>query len=443
MDTQQETDCLEEEEVKGTKRKISLFICAVCGREEAKYTCPRCLTQSCSLLCVKKHKENTECSGVRDKTAFVGLAHFDEMNLLSDYRFLEDISRFSDGATRDSIIRVPQVTLKAKFLMSNARKMNINLRLLPCTFARSKENSTIFNRKEKLFMWHLKIIFPDSCADYTQRRVSDQLTLKQILDPYIHPTESDPVARQKLKMYVHEVLEHIKVFMKAEGRKANSVRYHELDFNKTLRDNLSYKTLIEYPVLHVVLKDHWKDYPLKGLEQSSKVSNSTLRLSPHKDDTSKSATGAGSLGITSPPAKRAKREGLEKEDGELTGSGDEDEDSSSSESSDASEGPTEERNVAMTVSKDMGENYVDHVVSKDQSAGSSERMKRSFIRPTVGTFPILDERRWERISNDSSACDGEGIGGYSIDQSEASSEKSHDLCGGSISEPLGDTRSAS
>lgn len=41
-------------------------------------------------------------------------------------------------------------------------------------------------------------------------------------------------------------------------------RYHEMDVQKTLRDNLSCKTLIEYPVLHVVLRDHWKEYPLKG-----------------------------------------------------------------------------------------------------------------------------------------------------------------------------------
>jgi len=37
-----------------------------------------------------------------------------------------------------------------------------------------------------------------------------------------------------------------------------------LDICKTLKENLSYKTLIEYPVLHVVLADHWKEFPPKG-----------------------------------------------------------------------------------------------------------------------------------------------------------------------------------
>uniref|UniRef100_A0A3B4A809 Box C/D snoRNA protein 1 n=1 Tax=Periophthalmus magnuspinnatus TaxID=409849 RepID=A0A3B4A809_9GOBI len=201
---------------------INVFLCgscALCGCEEAKYTCPRCLTHSCSLFCVKKHKEDTGCSGVRDKTTFVALSQFDEMNLLSDYRFLEDTGRFSDGATRDALIKVPRVSMKAKRFMSIARKMNINLRLLPCTFTKSKENSTFFNSK-----------------------VSDQLTLLEILNSYIHPSESDPWISCSWRyniMFTHVLLLY---------------RYHELDLHKSLRDNLSYKTLIEYPVLHVVLR---------------------------------------------------------------------------------------------------------------------------------------------------------------------------------------------
>ncbi|TDH08851.1 hypothetical protein EPR50_G00101760 [Perca flavescens] len=264
----------QEEEPKGTKRKMSLSNCGVCGSEEAKYRCPACLAHSCSLLCVKKHKGDLGCSGVRNKTAFVTLSHFDEMTLLNDYRLLEDTGRFADGASRDNLIRTPRSTLKTKRLAANARKMNITLRFLPITFTKSKENSTVFFTKEKLFLWHLKLIFPQSSTEFIQRRVSDKQTLEQILTPYIHPKESDPVTRQKLKMYVHTPFDHVKVFMKAEGRKANSVRYHQLDIHKTLRDNLSYKTLIEYPVLHIVLGDHWKEYPLKGPAEPASPCNS-------------------------------------------------------------------------------------------------------------------------------------------------------------------------
>ncbi|KAM8745644.1 box C/D snoRNA protein 1 [Acanthopagrus schlegelii] len=337
-----------EEERRATKRKISLSGCGVCGCKEAKYTCPACQAHTCSLQCVSKHKDDSGCSGVRDKTTFVPLSHFDEMALLSDYRFLEDTGRFADGATRDSLIRTPRTTSKAKKLASCARKMNIILRFLPVTFTRSRENSTVFYAKEQLFMWHLKLIFPQSSAEFSQRRVSDKQTLEQILTPYIHPTESDPVTRQKLKMYVNAPFEHVKVFMKAEGRKANSVRYNELDIHKSLRDNLRYKMLIEYPVLHVVLRDHWKEYPQKGPAEPVSACSSCVTKNKgvdHKREevtqVSPSQKGACTPGETNiwtgtpetspetepPQEKRAKREvGQEEpEEGEIVDSGDEEE----------------------------------------------------------------------------------------------------------------------
>ncbi|MED6294941.1 Box C/D snoRNA protein 1 [Characodon lateralis] len=113
MEGQIDNYCPKEEQ-KVTKRKISLSSCGVCGSEEAKYRCPACFTHTCGLLCVKKHKDDSGCSGVRNKTAFVTLSHFDEMALLSDYRFLEDTGRFADGATRDDLIQAPRTTMKVR-----------------------------------------------------------------------------------------------------------------------------------------------------------------------------------------------------------------------------------------------------------------------------------------------------------------------------------------
>nr|XP_020458533.1 box C/D snoRNA protein 1 isoform X2 [Monopterus albus] len=336
-----------EEELKRTKTKISLSNCGVCGSDEAKYRCPACFTHSCSLFCVKKHKEASGCSGVRDKTAFVTLSQFDEMTLLSDYRFLEDTGRFADSASRGNLIQAPRATFKAKRLAANARKMNITLRFLPVTFTKNRENSTFFLAKEKRFMWHLKLIFPQSSTEFSQRRVADGQTLEQILTSYIHPTDSNPVTRQKLKIYVQSPFDHVKVFMKAEGRRANSVRYHELAIQKSLRDNLSNKTLIEYPVLFVVLKDHWKEYPLKGPAEPASACNSFAATSEGmnqgKDVTQvspslqRSHTPRGTsiwMGVpetspeTDPPLeKRAKREAGEEEleEGEIMDSSEEEE----------------------------------------------------------------------------------------------------------------------
>ncbi|KAM8875230.1 box C/D snoRNA protein 1 [Spinachia spinachia] len=330
-------------EPKGTKRKMSLSHCGACGSEEAKYRCPACLANSCSLLCVKKHKEDTGCSGVRNKTAFVTISEFDEMTLLSDYRLLEDTGRFAGGATRDKLVQIPRSTSRAKRLAANARKLNITLRFLPITFTKSKENSTLFFTKEKQFLWHVKVIFPQSSTEFSQRRVLDGQTLEQILTPYIHPTESDPVKRQKLKMYVRTPFDHVKVFMKAEGRKANSVRYHELDLCKTLRDNLSYKTIIEYPVLQVVLREHWKEFPLRGsADPASACKSVALQKELRDQETNRVVQVSPSLGAacepggtkiragtpkTIPEVKRALRAAGKEdvEEGEIIGSSEEEE----------------------------------------------------------------------------------------------------------------------
>ncbi|KAI1883020.1 hypothetical protein AGOR_G00240940 [Albula goreensis] len=250
------------EEMKGRKRKMSLANCDTCGTEEARYRCPGCSKHSCSLPCVKKHKSEFRCSGVRDNTAFVPLSKFDEMNLLSDYRFLEDTSRLADSAHRDPCALRPQTTKMAKVLRKRAYKFNLNLKLMPPGFSRRRENTTFYSTKAEQFFWHLKLLFPQSGVEYTKSRVPDQHTLEEILTPYIHPTESDPIRRQRLKAYVLAPPDHVKVFMKAENRRHNSLRYHELDLQKSLRDNLRFKVVIEYPVLHVALKGHWENYAL-------------------------------------------------------------------------------------------------------------------------------------------------------------------------------------
>ncbi|XP_036410871.1 box C/D snoRNA protein 1 [Megalops cyprinoides] len=256
----------EGKEVNGKKRKISLTNCGTCGTEAARYRCPGCLKHSCSLPCVKKHKTESGCSGVRDKTAFVPVSQFDEMNLLSDYRFLEDTARLADSVHRDPLVLKTQISKHAKILKQKALKCNVLLKLLPPGFSRRRENSTYFNKKEQQFFWHLKLLFPQSSAEYTERRVPDSRTLQQILTPYIHPSESDPVKRQRLKVFTRTPPQHVKVFMKAENRKSNSVRYHELDLKKSLLENLKNKVIIEYPVLHIVLKDHCENYTLLGQE---------------------------------------------------------------------------------------------------------------------------------------------------------------------------------
>uniref|UniRef100_A0A669QZ62 Box C/D snoRNA protein 1 n=2 Tax=Phasianus colchicus TaxID=9054 RepID=A0A669QZ62_PHACC len=255
-------------------RKMALQRCETCGEEEAKYRCPRCMKYSCSLLCVKKHKLALSCNGVRDKTAFVSVTEFTDLNLLSDYRFLEDVGRAADAAARDLSVHRPTTNKFINYLRNRARRHNINLKTLPIGFTKRRENSTIFNKKEQKFYWHLKLVFPHCHAEYTLKRVPEDKTLTDILKPYIDPVESDPVVCQRLKIYTMCPQSDVQILMKIENREQNSTRYNELDASRSLLENLKNKVIIEYPTLFVVLKKLKNDMVVLGQEASESAEDS-------------------------------------------------------------------------------------------------------------------------------------------------------------------------
>eukprot|EP00605_Chrysophyceae_sp_TOSAG23-4_P002923 GSChrysophyteH1.ASY1.ANO1.3218.1 assembled CDS len=75
-------------------------MCEVCKQNISLYKCPACSVFSCSLACCKEHKVVQNCSGRRDKTAFVPIAQFREKHLRSDFHFLEDILQTKSRAKR-------------------------------------------------------------------------------------------------------------------------------------------------------------------------------------------------------------------------------------------------------------------------------------------------------------------------------------------------------
>ncbi|XP_072430956.1 box C/D snoRNA protein 1-like isoform X2 [Chiloscyllium punctatum] len=228
------------------------------------------------LPCVKKHKAVNGCNGVRDKTAFTPLSHFTEMHLLSDYRFLEDTGRLTDIANRDHTVHRPSTNKFLNIMKNRALKHNINLKLLPIGFTKRRENSTYFNKKEQMFYWHVKLRFPHSHTEYTEKRVPSIKTLQEVLRKYVDPVEADPVIRQKLKVYTMVSLSELRILMKVENRKHNSVRYYELNSTQSLIENLSHKTVIEYPTLHVVLKMNSPEYRLlSDVDSNEDAQNST------------------------------------------------------------------------------------------------------------------------------------------------------------------------
>ncbi|XP_039176913.1 box C/D snoRNA protein 1 isoform X7 [Crotalus tigris] len=211
--------------VESLQRKMSLRRCELCNTEAAKYRCPRCMKYSCSLACVKKHKALYSCNGIREKAAFVSVNEFSNLTLLSDYRFLEDVGRMTDRAARDTISHKPKSNRFVNFLRNRARRCKICLQTLPIGFTKRRENSTFYSNKEQKFYWHLKLIFPQSHAKFTEQRVPDDKPLCDILKTYIDPQEADLVKQQRLKIYTVSPQSDIQILLKVENRPHNSISF--------------------------------------------------------------------------------------------------------------------------------------------------------------------------------------------------------------------------
>ncbi|KAK1639627.1 hypothetical protein BDP81DRAFT_180668 [Colletotrichum phormii] len=69
-------------------------LCAICHIEPPKYKCPRCTLQTCSLTCTKRHKSWSQCSGIRDATAYVPPSKLKTAaGVDHDFNFLSGIER--------------------------------------------------------------------------------------------------------------------------------------------------------------------------------------------------------------------------------------------------------------------------------------------------------------------------------------------------------------
>ncbi|XP_060074723.1 box C/D snoRNA protein 1-like [Ylistrum balloti] len=249
--------------------------CEICSANIAKYKCPGCMAQTCSLPCVKRHKADKGCNGQRKKTEFVAIKEYSDRNLLNDYRFLEETNRKVDSTQRDPL---KQRSNKPNFLVTlvkEARKRGIKLKIMPYPMARRKHNLTMYHHKLKTILWNVQWLFPQSEAKYTSKRLSEHLSMEELLKDFVHPTESDPIKQHALKAYCQKGLHNCRLFMKVEERPANDVMFYELCLEKTLQKNLVGKCIVEYPIIHVVLKDHCDSYSVLNTVSDSDSSSSS------------------------------------------------------------------------------------------------------------------------------------------------------------------------
>ncbi|XP_030379645.1 box C/D snoRNA protein 1 [Scaptodrosophila lebanonensis] len=257
-------------------RTMRLGLCEVCARIEARYCCPKCEVKTCCLACVQIHKRELKCDGIRDRTKYLPLHEMTAREFMSDYCFLEECTRFTEDRKRDKIKRYTRqqamVPLPQHRMRSAALERGTRLHLLLPNFTRHKQNTTYLNWKLNRLYWRVEWVFlnasvPSTGGDdvaparFVDARCDEQQTLAELLLKYVDLEQDMAREQHKLLCYYQSAgIAKLHALLRAEGVRNCSSRYYALDMQKTLRENLAGKTVIEFPTIHVTYEEQLIGY---------------------------------------------------------------------------------------------------------------------------------------------------------------------------------------
>lgn len=135
--------------------------CEICLEKESKYCCPGCGRRTCSLACVREHKVKFACEGLKGRPtapeAALGPEKYSEDLFLKDYAFLENVGMYA-GQLEHTAKTVKNTDdgddVKRKERVAEFKKIQkvgklAELRMLPASFSRSKNNRTHLIRKSE------------------------------------------------------------------------------------------------------------------------------------------------------------------------------------------------------------------------------------------------------------------------------------------------------
>lgn len=161
----------------------------------------------------------------------------------------------------------------------------IFIQFLPQTFERHMQNKTHLQLHTKTVFWSIEWIFVNADnLKILEHAINENKKLSSPLHKYfIGETES--FYKEKLHYYQSAGFANISLFLAAENVKGD--KYFELDLQNSIKMNLEGKTIIEYPIIYVVLNDHKLMFTSKTVDTEEEIE---VKL-----DTRKSANSANKV----------------------------------------------------------------------------------------------------------------------------------------------------
>lgn len=230
-------------------------ICQECKLNPSKYTCPGCSVRSCSLPCVKSHKQRTACSGKRQQTKFVPFSQFDDELLLSDYNLLEEVKRVAESAQRMRYKLCGKFPFHLQGLRRAAAQRRTKLLLLPNGLTRRAKNQSRYDQRKKSICWTIEWRFHSEDVVLMNHGVNENINLFSVIEKHLEPGPWN----HKLRKFCVEQLDCLKFFIRKFPKGPRSP-FHKLDIRAPLGPQLANIVILEYPVIHVFLPSHPIDF---------------------------------------------------------------------------------------------------------------------------------------------------------------------------------------
>ncbi|KAI9270739.1 hypothetical protein BDA99DRAFT_557544 [Phascolomyces articulosus] len=240
--------------------------CQICHINLHKYKCPRCSIYTCSVDCVKRHKQESDCSGERDKTHFVSREEYNYSHMMSDYTYLEDVSRRSDTLTRERYKAPAFMDHRSKLLMKKARDMGIQYDVLPAVMTRHKSNKTNYSNNIHQMFWTVECRFSrgTTAQKILEHSIPQAKSIRGIFENMLFAENPQgkgdyKTIRYQVREFKDAGIEQFVVGLKKEGAPKNTFVNLTPHLDKPLRELLRGERVIEFPTIYIWLQEQVND----------------------------------------------------------------------------------------------------------------------------------------------------------------------------------------
>jgi len=256
-----------EEEEKTITKEQPAEPCKVCLKNPSKYKCPKCSLKTCSLNCVKLHKERYKCTGVPDKAAFVGLKSFTMDQIQKDVGYLTDVIDTTNRNSKKFAYDYGDTKVEGRFKQLRyicRAKRNCTLKIGPTVFETYKKNKSYYKRQEDTIFWTIGCTLireNDALVYFFEEPISEKTKISEITQKFIIRTQYFSTdINEFLSKYEAKDFDELRVFIKTIQKKENEgekdkLVYKELKKENQLTEELKGGIITDSPMLYLVFPD--------------------------------------------------------------------------------------------------------------------------------------------------------------------------------------------